>query len=115
MKITIDSSEPLPDVLRVIGALYDVDLSVSDRSDPDQEATLTRTVGPSGAKKAARPASGPRPRGAARAKKTAAVRSSAPVSTLELRSWARQNGFTVSERGRVATKVVAAYRAAHGS
>jgi hypothetical protein len=37
------------------------------------------------------------------------------VSTLELRSWARQNGFTVSERGRVATKVIAAYRAAHSS
>jgi hypothetical protein len=35
------------------------------------------------------------------------------VSTLELRSWARQNGFTVSERGRVATQVIAAYRAAH--
>jgi hypothetical protein len=33
--------------------------------------------------------------------------------TTEIREWARQNGHTVSERGRLSAKVVAAYEAAH--
>ena len=36
----------------------------------------------------------------------------APVGTAELRTWARDNGYAVSDRGRVAT-VVQAYDAAH--
>jgi hypothetical protein len=35
------------------------------------------------------------------------------VSNVELRAWARQNGFTVSGRGRLPVTVIAAYRAAH--
>lgn len=31
----------------------------------------------------------------------------------EVRSWARENGYTVSERGRVANSVLEAYDAAH--
>ncbi len=120
MKVTIDSSEPLQDALRVIGALYDVELVVSDGTDTGtgSEEPATPSVrgkgrrGPS--KKTSRSRAASRPRNTT-PKKTAAAKSSAPVSTLELRSWARQNGFTVSERGRVATKVIAAYRAAHSS
>lgn len=123
MKITIDSGEPLHDALRVVGALYDVELVVSEGLAPASAESAPA------AKKATRPA---RPKRTPRAKvaaprrspstpstpstpskRSAAAKSSAPVSTLELRSWARQNGFTVSERGRVATKVIAAYRAAH--
>lgn len=101
MKVTIDSGEPLDDALRVVGALYDVQLVVAE----------TSAEKPRRSRKAPR-ASASAPRGGA-GKRGAAARSSAPVSTLELRSWARQNGFTVSERGRVATQVIAAYRAAH--
>jgi hypothetical protein len=105
VKVTIDSGEPLHDALRVVGALYDVQLVVADPSTP------TSTAEDPGTRKA------PRTRTSATrgrtGKRSAAAKSSAPVSTLELRSWARQNGFTVSERGRVATKVIAAYRAAH--
>lgn len=32
-----------------------------------------------------------------------------------IRAWARDNGYTVSDRGRVAGDVVAAYDAAHGA
>lgn len=126
MKITIDSGEPLHDALRVVGALYDVELVVSDGPAPTSAQSApatTKATSPPGSKKT------PRAKGAAErstprtprtprtpstpSKRSAAAKSSAPVSTIELRSWARQNGFTVSERGRVATKVIAAYRAAH--
>jgi hypothetical protein len=35
--------------------------------------------------------------------------------TAEIREWARANGQKVSERGRIAADVVAAYERAHGS
>jgi hypothetical protein len=40
--------------------------------------------------------------------------SSAGGDTAEIRAWARENGHTVSERGRIPTSVLKAYRAAHG-
>lgn len=123
MKITIDSGEPLHDALRVVGALYDVELVVSDGPAPPSAQlapAAPKATSPAGSKKASRakvaaPRSNPRTPRTPRtpSKRSAAAKSSAPVSTIELRSWARQNGFTVSERGRVATKVIAAYRAAH--
>jgi nucleoid-associated protein Lsr2 len=114
VKVTIDSGEPLQDALRVVGALYDVRLVVAE--DPAAGAASVPAV--SGTAKRSRPrkpARGGSSTTPGTAKRSAAAKSTAPVSTLELRSWARQNGFTVSERGRVATKVVAAYRAAHKS
>ncbi len=33
--------------------------------------------------------------------------------TQKIREWARENGFTVSERGRISADVAAAYEAAH--
>jgi hypothetical protein len=116
LKVTIDSSEPLADALRVLGALYDVTLVVS----PSQP-------GPTGAGEAEAPAQAPRvsrkqpPRAAAkdRALRAPTVRggrarkSAAPVETAQLRTWARDNGYTVSDRGRVAASVLQAYEAAH--
>ena len=87
MKVTIDSSEPLTDVLRVVGAVYGVELAVSG----DVAATATP----------------------AKAKRGGRARRTAAVTNGELRSWARQNGFAVSGRGRVPATVVSAYRAAH--
>jgi hypothetical protein len=109
VKVTIDSGEPLQDALRVVGALYDVQIVVAP---PGGRASATpRSTGTAGTAPVSRAPRGPRTTG----KRSAAAKSSTPVSTLELRSWARQNGFTVSERGRVATQVIAAYRAAHTS
>ena len=54
-----------------------------------------------------RPVSG---RGARRASAKAAAGGTAPS---EIRAWARDNGFDVPERGRVAAEVREAYAAAH--
>ena len=35
------------------------------------------------------------------------------MGTAELRTWARDNGYAVSDRGRVAASVAQAYDAAH--
>ncbi len=40
-------------------------------------------------------------------------RSSGAGSASEIRAWARENGYDVSERGRVSEEVRAAYEAAH--
>ena len=116
MKVTIDSSEPLDDALRVLGALYDVTLVVSP--------SMADSFGDAAEKTPAKPVTaGSRPsrRGAAkeRALRTPKGRGGrargkvAPVGTAELRTWARDNGYAVSDRGRVAASVAQAYDAAH--
>lgn len=41
--------------------------------------------------------------------------SAAPNSTAEIRTWARERGFAVSDRGRLPAQVVAAWAATHGT
>ena len=40
-------------------------------------------------------------------------RAAAKVDLGEVRAWARDNGFSVSDRGRVSSEVMSAYEAAH--
>jgi len=48
------------------------------------------------------------------APRTAGRRTSADRAQLaKIRAWARENGFNVSERGRISGEVVAAFEAAH--
>jgi hypothetical protein len=54
--------------------------------------------------------------GRAASKARSAGRAKAPGARADLsdvRSWARENGFQVSERGRVSSEVMAAFEAAH--
>lgn len=124
MKITLDSTEPLEDAIRVLGAMYGVQLMVST----DQNG-VRRTETDSGsesipADKAAqrqgrsrsrgrRPAAGG---GAPRSAKAEARSVASPAgrpSNAQVRTWARENGMAVSDRGRLAGSVIAAYRTAN--
>jgi hypothetical protein len=102
VKVTIDSSESLSDALRVVGAMYDVTLSVTDKA-VSAPATATRRS----------------PARAARKTRTSTTKKSttaAPAAgNVQIRSWAVANGMTVSDRGRLPGRVVAAYREAHHS
>lgn len=53
--------------------------------------------------------SGGKGRSGGRAKAAAATK----ADLADVRSWARDNGFQVSDRGRVSSEVLAAYEAAH--
>ena len=79
------------------GSTYEIDLN--EKNATALREALAPYVGH------ARPVSG---RSGRRAAKTAGV---APAS--EIRAWARENGFDVPERGRVAAEVREAYAAAH--
>ena len=118
LKVTIDSSEPLADALRVIGAMYDVtvvgsavEAESAELSAPSRKARRSsssrvrqvraratmpkgRTVSNGGAGLASQPATG-------------------AVSSAELRLWAAEHGYSVSGRGRIPAAVVAAYREAN--
>ncbi len=116
MKLTVDSSEPLEDALRVVGALYGVTIVVSENGQTTSESPRRRATrskkGPVGAKGRTRSAAAdkalPRSRNA---------RTASPVAkptNADVRAWARQTGLSISERGRVPGSVMAAYRDAHG-
>jgi hypothetical protein len=117
LKLTVDSSEPLEDAMRVVGALYGVTLVLPTG---DQDATpparkraskttsskRTARTKPSAAKATTQVAPAA---DAAQTKQETRVSASSP-SNADIRSWARENGLTVSDRGRVPDSVVTAYR-----
>jgi hypothetical protein len=118
MQLTIDSTEPLDRVLKVVSSLYGVELSV-----------VSTTGLPAAAEQAsgrARAASAPR--GGQTARKAGARKNAAgslapakaagrngrsrrsPVADVgAVRTWARANGFQVSDRGRVSNAVLKAF------
>lgn len=83
---------------------YDIDLT------DDNLATLEEVLAPFIA--AARVSSVSAPGGARRAGARSARKSSG-VDLAAVRAWARANGHTVSERGRVSASILEAYAAAH--
>lgn len=115
LKVTIDSREPLADTLRVIGAVYGVTLVVAENGTSEKESTRQRT--PTPRKRAGntnqRTRSGLTDGGARRSRKGGPGESAGPPSNAEVRSWARANGLTISDRGRVPASVLTAFRDAH--
>lgn len=108
MQLTIDSSEPLAHVLRVVGSLYDREITVA----------AAPTVPASSEPEKASPPAPPKPRGGrARAggrRHKGAAQSGGRVRNADVRAWAREQGLQVSDRGRISDSIVAAYREAHG-
>jgi hypothetical protein len=85
------------------GATYEIDLS-------EQNARQLRDAFASWVGNARRVSGGRPGRPAAR---RAGGASSSSSDTTAIRSWAKENGFQVSERGRISAKVQEAYAAAH--
>jgi hypothetical protein len=120
LKLTVDSSEPLDEAMRVLGALYGVTLVVS-KDEPDMRPPTKKTASqpakgrrtPSGrqaAARAARSGASAVSADAVKPTKASASRSSGSPNNAEVRSWARQTGLTVSDRGRIPASVMTAYR-----
>jgi hypothetical protein len=135
VRVTIDSAEPLDDVIRVLGAMYGVTLVVSDSEpetvpfptadldtavpSPAVEADIatpsptaavdTATPSAAGVPEAATP---PRKRPSRARGRAFRARKAVqePASNAQIRSWARDNGYTVSDRGRVPAAIVSAYQ-----
>lgn len=109
MRISIDSSEPLEDVIRVIGALYNVTLTTESgevATEPPAQAAEEKSR--RNGQRRATPA-----RSSSRRRRSRSP--IAKVSNSELRSWARENGHTVSDRGRIPASVSTAYLEAQGN
>lgn len=106
MQVTIDSTDPLEQVLPVIAALYGVELSVTPR-----EVVAGRVTPPSSSPKSVRsrrgrPTKAAAPAGGVRRR---ARRGGAKPDPGQVRSWARANGYAVKDFGRLPVALVAAY------
>ncbi|HET8600874.1 MAG TPA: histone-like nucleoid-structuring protein Lsr2 [Segeticoccus sp.] len=116
MKITIDSSEPLEDAIRVIGAAYGVTLTTETSNGAVEEPA--QPTEPAQPKKAASSRRSAKSRSASRRPangRRGGKKRLAKVSNAELRSWARENGHTVSDRGRIPASIATAYQEAQQS
>jgi Lsr2 len=100
--ITIDSNESLADALRVLGAMYDVTVIVAENG----TSTPTSTA-------ASGPPSGSRQARVRKSSKKLAAGPQVGANNVDVRTWALENGMTVSNRGRLPARIVAAYRDAH--
>jgi len=119
--------------MRVLGALYGVTLVVApDGQDATSSARKSASTPgrksankPAGSKKTvtraptvakkARPTVPSTKTAATRPEQKTARRSTGASSNAEVRSWARRNGLTVSDRGRLPASVVTAYRNAQNA
>ena len=110
MRISIESTEPLEDVIRVVGAAYNVTLTVATTNEATTSAPAATTKG----RGRSRTATDKAPRARSNGRGRPAQRDT-KVSNDDLRSWARENGHTVSDRGRIPMAVVAAYRDAQAN
>ncbi|MCK9876264.1 Lsr2 family protein [Frankia sp. AgPm24] len=86
------------------GAQYEIDLS-------EKNATKLRESLAPFVTAARR--SGGRAAGTRRGVRTASRRTGGTDRTADIREWARSNGYTVSDRGRIASNIVEAYDKAH--
>lgn len=104
----IDGSEATQTVSFALdGASYEIDLN--DRNASELKDAFAPYVG--SARKAGR---GPaQPSGGAGRRPRRAAAGSDREKTQAVREWARSNGFTVSDRGRLSGDVLAAYAAAN--
>ncbi|MGV1030585.1 MAG: Lsr2 family DNA-binding protein [Dermatophilaceae bacterium] len=117
MKVTFDSSEPLADAIRVIGALYNVTLTHLDALDDAQQPGVP--VSPSATRSNGKPAASKRKQSQrppalkpVRAQATLTRRSAAKAADPgEIRAWAKANGHAVNDRGPLSGTVRAAYAA----
>ncbi len=108
MKITIDSTEPLEDALRVLGALYAVTLIQVEPATSPASAAGSRT-GRSGASPRGRSATQAPPRPAAAPSTSRRRPHTAAPKTSDVRAWALANGHPVSDRGPLPASVGAKY------
>ena len=118
MKLTVDSSEPLEDAIRVVGALYGVTLVVARDGLEGSKPTQL------GSRRPKQRSATTKPRGRAgvaahaesrKAQTTTAgsAGSAGAPSSADIRSWARHTGLSVRGRGRVPASVLTAYQDAH--
>jgi len=104
VQITIDSSDAIEDALRLVGAMYGVTLGVTT-AEPAEEAG-TATSAPSETERASSVSAPTKPR---RSRGSGSKRST-PLDMAVVRAWAREHGLQVSDRGRLSTSVLQAYR-----
>lgn len=106
MQLTIDSTEPLDRILQVIGALYGVQLAVADPPAPVLSGTPAR--GRRDSRRATKSVGPAAPAGSRRG----GGRGAAGPDATAVRQWARENGYQVSDRGRIPAALRTAYDAA---
>ena len=102
MQLTIDSREPLADVLRVVGGLYNVTLTTTDATAPAAEASSSRR----GSRRST-------PTSTRRRGRQSAAAGASGIDAKAVREWASSNGFEVSPRGALSAAVRQAYQDAH--
>ena len=119
LKVTLDSTDPLSDALRVVGAMYNVILVVDSTTSPQTDTMQPAPRKASSRRTAKKAARNGRSRDAKRSTSGRGARRSAgngkAPAAPELRSWARRQGYQVGNRGRMPAAVLAAYREAHHS
>jgi len=87
------------------GAQYEIDLS--EKNATKLRESLAPFVG------AARRSGGRASGGRRAAVRATSRRAGGTDRTADIREWARSNGYTVSDRGRIASNIVEAYEKAH--
>jgi hypothetical protein len=115
LKVTIDSTEPLADALRVIGALYNVNLAQVSATDDTTPTTAGAAQDQPLGAATAKPSRNSRAKTTSAPTRTGRRRRTAGASSSDVRAWAVANGHAVSDRGTLPAAIKAAYAQARQS
>jgi hypothetical protein len=119
VRLTIDSNDNIDQVLQAVSALFGVAVTTGGDTSGDTSGSSSAPAAPArrGAKtaKAAKTAkTAPANRGGGRGRTTGGARASrSRPDSGAVREWAKQNGFDVSDRGRIPSRVISAYQEAN--
>jgi len=114
LKVTIDSTEPLADAIRVIGALYNVNLAqvpADDTTTTTADAAQDQPLDAATAK----PSRNSRAKTTSAPTRTSRRRRTTAANSSDVRAWAVANGHAVSNRGTLPAAIKTAYAQAHTS
>ena len=115
LRLSIDSTDPLEDAIRVLGAMYNVTLVTPSNNTAKKASASAKRVPTATTKRGRKATTGsrtPRKKSVEAPVIESTQAAAGRVGTAELRSWAREHGFTVSDRGRIPAAISAAYNQA---
>jgi len=111
VQVSFDSTEPLDQVLAVLGAVYNTPLAASSGGQ-EQAVAAPRREARSGRRTRTPVEAAPQPATAGRSRRSGRA-IPARVDVTAARAWAREQGIIVSSRGQLAAAVLAAYQTAN--
>jgi hypothetical protein len=113
VRLTIDSNDKLDQVLEAVGALFGVKVTTGGETPATDNSSASNGAAAPASRRRGAAKKAPASRGAGRGRASSSRASRSRPDSGAVRAWAKENGYDVSDRGRIPSQVVNAYQEAN--